>query len=90
MRNIHNRVILILGRYAVQRYFCVHDRSKATLSLIYKSIKKYDFDTEEEAEAFRMGLCACEDNADAVCEMTEAGYKSFIKLVRETFQRKTA
>jgi hypothetical protein len=88
VRRINNRVILIKGAEAVRRYLCVRERGKDSLKLIRDSIEIYKFDTEEEAEAFRMGLCAvCEDAADDFCEMSEQGYKNFIALLRETFQK---
>jgi hypothetical protein len=88
MRRIQNKVILINGAEAVRRYLCVYERGKESLKLIYNSINIYDFDTEEEAEAFRMGLCVvCEDRAEDFCEMTEQGFKNFISLFRETFQK---
>jgi hypothetical protein len=80
-------VILIRGVDAVKKYLSVQDLSTEAMKMIYKSIDIYEFDTEEEAEAFRMGLCAvCEDKADDFCEMSGRGYKNFLALLRKALQ----
>ncbi|MDR1945982.1 MAG: hypothetical protein LBQ51_02290 [Desulfovibrio sp.] len=78
------KVILLRGDEPVKRYFCVRDRSKETVRMVLDNIEVYDFDTEEEAEAFRLGLCAIGDaKVPDFCEVTVQGYKSLLTLRRE-------
>ena len=77
------KVIVLWGEEAVQKYFNVHDRSAETVSMLLGHIDIYEFKTEDEAEAFRFGACAVKsDSAKDFCELTEQGYKSLLQLQR--------
>ena len=77
------KVILLCGAEPVRKYFNVTDRSRETVELLLESIDVYEFDTEAEAEAFRMGLCAGHSaEAKDVSELTEQGYKTLLKMQR--------
>jgi hypothetical protein len=75
------KVIVIWGEDAVNRYFNVRDRSKETVNMLLKHIDIYDFNTEDEAEAFRLGVCAVKSpSAEDFCELTQQGYSSLINI----------
>lgn len=89
------KVIVLWGEEAVQRYFSVGDRSPETVAMLLQHIDIYDFKTEAEAEAFRFGVCAVKSNsAKDFCEVTEHGYESLLRLGRgeekiKLFRRKS-
>jgi hypothetical protein len=73
------KIIALVGEEPVRRYFDVFDRSKETVDMVLQHVRIYDFDTQEEAEAFRMGVCAVSSpEARDFCEITQHGYKNLL------------
>jgi hypothetical protein len=74
---MQEKIFVLWGELAVQNYFDITERKPETVQMLLDHIDEYEFDTPEEAEAFRQGMCAVKcDSAEDFCELTETGVKS--------------
>jgi hypothetical protein len=79
------KVIVLLGDEPIRRYFDVTDRSVETLSLVLDHTDVYEFSSQEEAEAFRFGMCVVKTpSARDFCELTEHGYATLLSLQKQS------
>ena len=74
------KVIMLWGEESVRRYFDVYDRSNEAVRMLLDHVDVYVFDTEGEAEAFRLGVCA---GGGDFCELTSRGYSNLLALKEE-------
>lgn len=49
-------VYILWTKEAMDKFFSI-DRSERSISLILANLTEYEFDSVEESEAFRLGLC---------------------------------
>ena len=65
--------------------------TKENAEKILEHVDVYEFATEDEAEAFRLGLCAVKSpSARDFTEITERSYQSLLSLAVEPSKRKAA
>jgi hypothetical protein len=58
MSNNKSEVIFIWGEHSISLFYTPHLSEKRDFTKLLKSIKVYEYDTEDEAEAFREGVAA--------------------------------
>ena len=77
-----HRVFILWGAQEVATFYDYRAWSAEAAAAMLKNSAVYEFDTEEEAEAFRMGLCAVTvPSARDFTEITEASHEALRKLV---------
>ena len=77
-------VIILWGDQEVQAYYDYSARTPEVAKILLSKITVYKFDTEEEAEAFRLGLCEVKSpNAHEFSELPPAGYAALFTQCKE-------
>ena len=70
------RVIVLWGKEEITNYYDYSAWSQANVCKMLKSTKVYEFANEDEAEAFRLGMC----------EVATASARDFVELSPEGFK----
>lgn len=74
------KVILVMGEENINTFFDVMVSDKQQLLSLWHSVEIFDFETEQEEEAFRLGICAVNGkNTRDFCEITESCLKKLRK-----------
>ena len=82
-------VIILWGGPEVSNFYDYGVWTKENAEKILEHVEVYDFDTEAEAEAFRMGLCAVKTpSAKDLTEITERSYQALQDLVSPPVKRR--
>ena len=75
-------VIVLWGGPEVSMLYDYARWTKDNARKILEHVDVYDFATEDEAEAFRMGLCAVKSpSARDFSEITERSYRALLEMV---------
>ena len=85
------KVIVLWGGPEVSNFYDYAVWNGENAQKILEHVDVYDFQTEEEAEAFRMGLCAVKSlTAKDFTEITERSYQALQELANLAVKKRAA
>lgn len=85
------KVIVMWGGQEIEHYYDYAEWTPDNIQKILANIAVYEFDTENEAEAFREGMCAVVvPSARDFTELAPEGYAALIKASKTVKARKAA
>lgn len=83
------QVYILWGSEAVDLFYDYSKWTQETASQMLSQIEVFEWNTEDEAEAFRIGLCAVRNSGRDFDEIMPESYKS-IKKMAESRKKKAA